>query len=673
MTAFMRLMEGTLQFEVNGHISGDYKLEKGTGQGDPKSCYCYNTAVAPLNEYLSNSPEVPKYKVGRTEIGSVYFADDNGLILSGENIQEIISVLQKIAAYREVSGLRLNLAKCEFIAINCDEGARQSLIDMGMKRVTSFKHLGVHIDQIGEAKEEDNIRPILNNMVGIAKRYSNVGSTPIGRALYGTFLMASRYVHRLQNTVISGKMMEELKDATIQMLWTRVRYQEEQVGWRVHIARARVSHPYQYGGLRLPDPEVRNTAIRMTWLRKFNSNYSGQGWYIILNEWMHQLNRPNIEEHMGLGVKEWRRTAEKLDEVSKYWAEVFRAGETLQRLQIEQHPEWCSIPIVGSTDQGDEVMLTSVEYANPIARPIVRSGLRVVGQLFKTDEAGMIDSSRMKTLEEVRDEFACPNALLWNTFVSIVNQVKVKYASQIRSKKWRQTTKTCLETMVERYKKGCSAASRLLLKKERLEWKWGNVPPSYKTYVRDGMVNVKESEFMDAFKIVRNTVLTPSMQWTSTQILLRTLWTRVKESHSRRGNLDIRCLNCGLEPEHTRHIFFGCKLVRDVKDKLELAIKGERTMDTKLTENMVMFHVYESDASESGRRDIDDLLIIFKHVLWRLRFRENTNRFPKAKLVIVTLIIELEYLLKCRQIMGAETFGVLDMIKTLRREINWTE
>ena len=119
VTAFMRLMEGTLQFEVNGHISGDYKLEKGTGQGDPKSCYCYNTAVAPLNEYLSNSPEVPKYKVGRTEIGSVYFADDNGLILSGENIQEIISVLQKIAAYREVSGLRLNLAKCEFIAINC--------------------------------------------------------------------------------------------------------------------------------------------------------------------------------------------------------------------------------------------------------------------------------------------------------------------------------------------------------------------------------------------------------------------------------------------------------------------------------------------------------------------------------------------------------------------------
>ena len=147
VTTFLWLMEGTLQFEVSGHISGDYKLEKRTGQGDQKSCYCYNAAVAPLNEYLSNSPEVLKWKVGRTEIGSVYFADDNGLILSCENIQEIISVLEKIATYREVSGLRLNLTKCEFIAINCDEGVLQSLIDIGMIRVTLIKHIGVHIAQ----------------------------------------------------------------------------------------------------------------------------------------------------------------------------------------------------------------------------------------------------------------------------------------------------------------------------------------------------------------------------------------------------------------------------------------------------------------------------------------------------------------------------------------------
>ena len=373
---------------------------------------------------------------------------------------------------------------------------------------------------------------------------------------------------------------------------------------------------------------------------------------------------------MGLGVKEWRKTAEKLDNVSKYWAEVFRAGEMMQKLQIEQKPVWCSIPIVGFIDAGDEVMMTSIEYANGLVRPIINGGLRVIGQLFKTDEAGMIDASRMKTLEEVQADFNV-HASLWNTIVSIVNEVKAKYAGQIRAKKWRQTTQTCLEMLVARYKKGCSAATRLLLENERKEWKWGNVPPSYKTYVQDGMVGVKEDEFMNSFSIVRNTVLAPSMQWTSTQILLRTIWTRIKESHSRRGNVNVRCLNCGIEPEHTKHLFYSCRLVRESKDKLELAIKGGRSQETKLTENMVLFHVYESDASTTERRDIDDLLIIFKHVLWRLRFRENTERFPTARQVIVTLIIEMENLLKCREKVGEGNFGILEMILSLKREINW--
>ena len=178
------------------------------------------------------------------------------LILSGENIPAIMRVLEKVAQYEGVSGLKLNLTKCEFIAVNCNEGEVQNLVrTTGMKRVESMKHLGVHIHQSGEAREEDNIRPILENMIGIAKRYATVGSTPIGRALYANFLMASRYVHRLQNTIISAKLKEELKEATLMMLWTRARYQEEEVGFRVHVAKKRVSHPYQYGGLRLPDPD----------------------------------------------------------------------------------------------------------------------------------------------------------------------------------------------------------------------------------------------------------------------------------------------------------------------------------------------------------------------------------------------------------------------------------
>ena len=90
-----------------------------------------------------------------------------------------------------------------------------------------------------------------------------------------------------------------------------------------------------------------------------------------------------------------------------------------------------------------------------------------------------------------------------------------------------------------------------------------------------------------------------------------------------------------------------------------------------MTENMILYHVYESDASVDDRRDMDDLLMILKHLIWRLRFRENQERYPTPKQVIVTIIIELEHLLKCKDKMGVRSYEIFNMISILRSEINW--
>ena len=103
--AFMRLARnGTVQFEVNSQLSGDYKVQKGTGQGDPKSSFGY----------------------------------------------KIILMLQRISEYYKVSGLKLNLSKCEILPINCNEQQINRLIlTTGMKQVTVLKHLGIHINTDG--------------------------------------------------------------------------------------------------------------------------------------------------------------------------------------------------------------------------------------------------------------------------------------------------------------------------------------------------------------------------------------------------------------------------------------------------------------------------------------------------------------------------------------------
>ena len=174
--AFMLLSRnGTCQFEVNGFLSEKHKPERGTGQGDPKSAFAYNLCVSPMNEVLS---EVPRFKVGDKEINPVYFADDNATMFKGDDVGAVINVLIKIASFEEVSGLKLNLTKCEFIAINCDEGdINEFVARKGMKRVQKLKHLWVWINEDGEVTEEDNIAPILEHMEALLKRYATSGST----------------------------------------------------------------------------------------------------------------------------------------------------------------------------------------------------------------------------------------------------------------------------------------------------------------------------------------------------------------------------------------------------------------------------------------------------------------------------------------------------------------
>ena len=79
-------------------------------------------------------------------------------MFKGDDVGAVINVLIKIASFEEVSGLKLNLTKCEFIAINCDEGdINEFVARTGMKRVQKLKHLWVWINEDGEITEEDNI------------------------------------------------------------------------------------------------------------------------------------------------------------------------------------------------------------------------------------------------------------------------------------------------------------------------------------------------------------------------------------------------------------------------------------------------------------------------------------------------------------------------------------
>ena len=225
-------------------------------------------------------------------------------------------------------------------------------------------------------------------------------------------------------------------------------------------------------------------------------------------------------------------------------------GGELQQLATEQFKLWHMVPIFGTSGEDNIVNMDSLEYANPLARHAIKSSLNVIGKLFHVNNLGQINTASLKSREEISQEHVNLSPMLWNTILSLLNETKRKFRTSMYSTPVLVTNQTAMESLLFRYKKGCSAANSVLLRAQSLRWSQGEVPPSHRNYTNDGITQISEESLLDAFTTVYKSELLPSIKWTSLQILLRTLWTQVKESSTARQG-DDRCLNCSLQQEHT--------------------------------------------------------------------------------------------------------------------------
>ena len=653
-TAFMRLVRsGTMQFEVNSMMSDDHELKAGTGQGDPKSSFAFNLSAAPLNHYLAKSPEVPRYEIDDTGSSPVFYADDDLTLLQGDMIEQVLGMLRKIQQFRQVSGLFLNLPKCEIMAINCNEADIDRLLSQtGMRRVTTLKHLGLLINDSGHLSYEDNILPIQNAMLRISNSLDTNSSTPLGRAIYAKFLLSSRYIHKIQNFSFTPQQLTDLREAVLKLTWTRHRIGTDTTSTRVHIAGDRVAQPLQFGGLSLPHPLTQSQATRFSWIRKLLNPNANLTWVRILELNLRNHGRPSIGMHFQLGYHEWRMTDEALTPSFPFWAEVFRTGALLMQLSHRYDQLWSLIPILGYEEADfQQIDISTLSYVNPAARILTDAGLVNIGQLFCLNDLGQVDRRNAKPFEQLEAEFHLTlSTPIKNSLTGLINHIRRRFA---RNYSHLPSSSTTLVSLVRTNKSGCNAATRLILKEMRKNWEWGDFIKSFFTYSRDDLINISSEEFSKSFYRSRRSTLSPSVQWNSLQVLLRTLWTNVKEQRSSRGRLDYNlsnplCSNCHLHPEHTIHLLVHCSVANGVwiriSEKLNDSIRQTRNMihDIVLSSDNILFNFPPEHLTDAESRDCLDIIMLVKHILYRLRFRANIDAVPSARRILVELVIELE-------------------------------
>ena len=90
-----------------------------------------------------------------------------------------------------------------------------------------------------------------------------------------------------------------------------------------------------------------------------------------------------------------------------------------------------------------------------------------------------------------------------------------------------------------------------------------------------------------------------------------------------------------------------------------------------------MLHIASGKGCEEAfkplleKKNIIDVIMIFKHIIYKLRFRENTVRFPTVKLVLISMILELHKLISLKNKNGEMTDILETVTSKLKQEINW--
>ena len=132
----------TLIVKNNGWTTKNIFMEKGIRQGCPLSALLFILSVECLSSNLRKSKSIEGVKIGDIEIRTLQYADDTTLILANET--SIVNALKVIQNFTRLSGLKLNLEKCEGIWLGSLKNRPQNFHDI---KFTSepIKILGVYV------------------------------------------------------------------------------------------------------------------------------------------------------------------------------------------------------------------------------------------------------------------------------------------------------------------------------------------------------------------------------------------------------------------------------------------------------------------------------------------------------------------------------------------------
>ncbi len=249
--------EGRAQIVVNGKAGKEFIQKSGIGQGDPLSAFRFNIGTEPLLQALHKHTGHCIYQdTAGTFIHPSAYADDHLHIIRVRAAQDVEDIMNIYNKYTAVSGLRINPAKTELLAINTAKELIQEIqAQTGISTVDTLTLLGIKLANtlqgcINATYEHIDTKAIVRQI-----RISTKKAHMLHKRLLIQASLSPMYAHAFMALGSTEEVNKKITDMIRSGMWAQMEGQESK-NIRVEVAYKRIFAGYDMGGLNIAHPQL---------------------------------------------------------------------------------------------------------------------------------------------------------------------------------------------------------------------------------------------------------------------------------------------------------------------------------------------------------------------------------------------------------------------------------
>ena len=360
----------------NGHISDTFKISRGIRQGCPVSALLFITCVEILGIKVRSSQCLAGFNFGYPQkpIKISQYADDAIMFMNDRN--EMCSALNILEKFGDVSGLILNVEKCEGFWLG-EKMQQENCNLFGIKWPEQFRCLGIYLGYNRPLNDIRNWYEKLDDIEITLKKWKDRNLSLFGRVQILKTFGLSKLILPASTIVIPKDIVKKIDKIFYKFLWKSTD----------KVKRNKVIHSVEQGGLAMINTQAFLNSLVANWTNRIlEADPNLHGWVQLSRMFLKSFDFNGLCVLFNFDDSVLFSTIEQLPPFYKAMLICYNKAFVSSKVDfintIMNQPLWGNKYITKMTKGKKNVLFL---------RNWIRSGIRKVGDLIFTD--GILDEN----------------------------------------------------------------------------------------------------------------------------------------------------------------------------------------------------------------------------------------------------------------------------------------